>query len=88
MECEEFVTWCHIKCVGMSDNLYQVHMQHNSYVWICFKCGMPNFTNSTLFVAFDVSNHFDILDDSSNNIYNVTTDGCGIIRDHDCIGHW
>ncbi len=37
MECEDCLVWYHTKCMGMSDNIYQVHMQHNSYVWICHK---------------------------------------------------
>ena len=48
MECEDCLTWYHIKCVNMGGNMYQVHMHHNSYTWVCFKCGLPNFTNSLI----------------------------------------
>ena len=31
MECEDCLMWYHIKCANMGDNIYQVHMHHNSY---------------------------------------------------------
>ena len=46
----------------MKDCLYQVHMNHNSYSWVCFKCGLPNFSTSSLFASFDVTNSFQVLD--------------------------
>ena len=45
MECEDCLTWYHIKCASMRGNMYRVHMHHNSYTWVCIKCGLPNFTN-------------------------------------------
>ena len=61
MECETCLAWFHNKCTGMNDVLYQVHMEHESYTWICYRCGMPNFTNSTLFGILSTSNSFDAL---------------------------
>ena len=67
MECEDCLTWYHINCVNMGDNMYQVHMHHSSYTWICFKCGLPNFTNSSLFTTITVSNSFQLLADLPND---------------------
>ena len=67
MECEDCFTWYYIKCVNMGDNMYQVHMHHNSYTWVCFKCGLPSFTNSPLFTTFAVSNSFQLLADLPND---------------------
>ena len=63
MECENCLTWFHTKCIGMSKLNHQVHMQHSSYVWLCCGCGLPNFTDSSLFVSFHTSNPFDSLND-------------------------
>jgi hypothetical protein len=59
MECEDCLIWYHNKCMDMNDYNYEVHVQHNSYVWVCYKCGVPNFTNSSFFCHFEVSNPFD-----------------------------
>ena len=67
MECEDCFSWYHIKCVNMGDNMYQVHLLHNSYTWVCFKCGLPNFTNSSLFTTLTVSNSFQLLADLPND---------------------
>ena len=67
MECEDCLTWYHIKCVNMGDNMYQVHMHHNSYTWVCIKCGLPNFTNSSLFTTFTVCSSFKLLADLPND---------------------
>ena len=62
MECESCTVWYHNKCTGMSNNLYNAHIEHESYVWICYKCGIPNFTDSTFFLSsINTSNSFDIL---------------------------
>ena len=61
MECEVCLTWYHIKCVNMGDNMYQVHTNHNSYTWVCHKCGLPNLTNSALFTTFAVSNSLQLI---------------------------
>ena len=61
MECVDCFTWYHIRCVNMGDNMYQVHLHHNSYTWVYFKCGLPNFTKSSLFTTFTVSNSFQLL---------------------------
>ena len=67
MECEYCFTWYHIKCVNMGDNMYQVHMHHDSYTWVCFRCGLQSFTNSSLFTTFTVSNSFQLLADLPND---------------------
>ena len=41
--------------------MYEVHMIHESYSWVRYKCGLPNFTDSTLFLNFDTFNSFEIL---------------------------
>ena len=51
----------------MGDNMYQVHMHHNAYAWVCFKCGLPNFTSSSLFTTFTVSNSLQLLADLPND---------------------
>ena len=61
MECETCLSWYHNKCSGMNDLLYRVHMEHESYTWICYRCGMPNLTDSTLFRTPSTSNSFDAL---------------------------
>ena len=33
-ECEDCLMWYHIKCINMGDNMYQVHMNQNSYTWV------------------------------------------------------
>ena len=67
MECEDCFTRYHIKCVKMGDNMYQVHLHHNSYTWVCFKCGLPYFTKSSLLTTFTVSNSFQLLTDLPND---------------------
>ena len=67
MECEDCLTWYHIKCVNIGDNIYQVHMHHNSYTWVWPKCGLPKFTNSSLFTTITVSNSFQLLADLPND---------------------
>ena len=67
MECEDCLTWYHIKCVNIGDKMYQVHTHHNSYTWACLKCGLPNFTNSSLFTTFTVSISFQLLADLPND---------------------
>ena len=67
MDCEDCLTRYHIKCVNMGDNMYQVHMHHNSYTWVCLKCVLPNFTISSLFATFTVSNSFKLLADLPND---------------------
>lgn len=62
MECETCLKWYHNKCTGMKDALYHIHMEHESFVWICSKCGMPNLSNSTLSLdRVNTSNSFDVL---------------------------
>lgn len=62
MECETCLKWYHNKCTGMKDALYHIHMEHESFVWICSKCGMPNLSNSTLSLdRVNTSNSFDAL---------------------------
>ena len=86
MECEECESWFHTKCVGMNDVLYQVHMNHNSYIWICCSCGLPNFSSS-LFHESDVetSNPFQPLafvdgNDPDNSESSVTNSNTAVGR--------
>ena len=51
----------------MGCNMYQVHMHHNSYTWVCFRCDVPSFTNSCLFTTFAISNSFQLLADLPND---------------------
>ena len=67
MECEDCFTWNHIKCVNIGDNMHQAHMHHNSYTWVCIKCGLPNFTASSLFTTITVSNSIQLLADLPND---------------------
>ena len=67
MECEDCFTWYHMKCVNMSDKMYQVHMHHNSDKWVCLKCDLPNFTNSPLFTTITVNNSRQLLPDFPND---------------------
>ena len=43
--CDSCDTWIHIKCANMSPKKYQKH-QNSSCTWICFRCGMPTFSDS------------------------------------------
>ena len=67
MKYEDCFMWYHVKCANMGDNMYQIHMHHNSYTWVCFKCGLPSFTNLSLFTTFIVSNSFQLLADLPND---------------------
>ena len=67
MECDNCFTWYHIRCVNMGDNMYQVNLYHSSYTWVCFKCGLPIFTISSLFTTFTISNCFQLLADLLND---------------------
>ena len=63
--CDSCDTWIHIKCANMSTKKYQKH-QNSSCTWICFRCGMPTFSdsffeNSTI---SNLSNSFPALSDS------------------------
>ncbi|XP_077997350.1 uncharacterized protein LOC144450581 [Glandiceps talaboti] len=62
LECEECFQWVHKNCIGMSDNIFNCHAQHLSYIWICCTCGLPNFSNSLFSITdLDISNSFDVL---------------------------
>ena len=43
--CASCDTWIHIKCANMAPKEYQKH-QNSSCTWICFRCGMPTFSDS------------------------------------------
>ena len=51
------------KCVNMGDDMYEVHVHHNSYTWVCFKCGLPNVKTSSLSTTFNVINSVQLLAD-------------------------
>ena len=59
--CEDCLTWHHIECVHMGDDMYHVHMHHNSCTWACFECGLPN--KFILVHNLCVSNSFQLLAD-------------------------
>ena len=66
--------WCHTKCCSISDHGYE-HLQHlSNFSWIRFKCGCPNFTNSSLFAtkSLDLSNPFSILDSECSDAENIS----------------
>ena len=67
MECEDHATWCHITCANTGDNMHQAHMNRNSYTWACIKCGLPNFTNSSLSTTINISNFIQLLSDLPND---------------------
>ena len=43
--------------------MYQVHVHHNLYTWLCFQCGLPSFTNSSMPTTLYVSNSVQSLPD-------------------------
>ena len=74
MGCEQCSVWYHNKCTGMSDNLYRVFMEHESYVWICYRCGLPNLMDPTFFWTPNTSNPFDVLADIDSDLSNLSSD--------------
>jgi hypothetical protein len=69
IECENCNNWFHKFCLGMNDDVYNVHAQHPSYSWLCIDCGIPNF-HSSFFVDLNgmkTENSFDVLSDLSDN---------------------
>jgi hypothetical protein len=62
IECDNCNTWFHRECIGLSEAVYNVLAQHNSYSWICCTCGLPQFEQS-LFgnSSIDLANSFDPL---------------------------
>ncbi len=69
--CDMCDVWYHVKCLAMSNTMYNV-MKNTSTSWICCQCGIPNF-DSTLFenTEIDISNSFDVLNSSSSSIDSV-----------------
>ncbi|KAL8593065.1 hypothetical protein ACOMHN_017991 [Nucella lapillus] len=46
--CDNCETWYHTQCMKMSDTIYYSITSNTS--WVCYQCGMPNFS-STLFTS-------------------------------------
>ncbi len=66
--CDNCQFWCHIQCVGLSENHYNDLLNLSSFSWICYQCGCPNF-DSSIFGSgsYELSNPFSSLNDSLND---------------------
>ena len=65
IQCDGCETWYHRVYSGMSQNIYDIHCQHESYSWLCLNYGLPYFSTR----YFDIStlsspSSFSVLDDS------------------------
>ena len=64
--CDKCNFWCHISCVGLSENHYNLLMNtSDSFTWVCYRCGCPNFDSSLYGTrSIEISNPFSTLHDS------------------------
>ena len=74
--CNECNFWCHISCVGLPEEAYNHLVSNsNSFTWVCYICGCPNF-HSSLFdnASLELSNSFSLLSESSDVIVTEPTE--------------
>ncbi|XP_033116468.1 uncharacterized protein LOC117116516 [Anneissia japonica] len=71
IECEDFLSWYHKKCINMGDNIFEALQNHESYLWVCCSCGLPN-SDSSIFdstKSFEQSNPYE--PSTSNSSLNI-----------------
>lgn len=69
IQCDHCDTWIHRDCAAVTNEMYQIYMNHSNLSWICIQCGLPNI-GSSFFDSdhFHSANSFDILKDTSSII--------------------
>jgi hypothetical protein len=65
LQCDGCDIWYHTKCSSVPPHIYKA-LQGNNLSWICFQCGLPNFS-TTFFETeerIEISNKFNTFNDS------------------------
>ena len=65
LQCDGCDIWYHTKCSNVPPHIYKA-LQGNNLSWICFQCGLPNFS-TTFFETeerIEISNRFNTFNDS------------------------
>ena len=68
--CDDCNSWIHIKCANISPEHYE-HLKTSNCTWICFSCGIPNFSDS----FFENSS----IDISQNSFSTLSVSNCSDI---------
>ena len=69
IQCDECDCWYHTSCVQINDTTYE-RLKHNSVLWFCSCCGLPNYSRCLFSSNITTSNKFSTLEslpDSSNH---------------------
>ena len=62
IQCDYCNAWHHIDCQVMGLEIHQVMVEHESYTWVCTKCGLPNFSTTFFETSLSSFNSFSELD--------------------------
>ena len=65
IECEGCEQWFHIECEGLRVDIHKLLCEHESYSWVCLRCGLPNFSTGLFddsLSTLHTSNSFESLD--------------------------
>ena len=75
--CDSCDQWIHTSCSGVSNDSYEL-MKSSSFVWICLKCGIPQFSDSFFEDDFQTVNDFNVLlnMDSEIDLIQVKPSNC------------
>ena len=68
IQCDECDCWYHTSCDQINDTTYE-QLKHNSVLWFCSCCGLPNYSRCLFSSNITTSNQYSVLQslpDSSN----------------------
>ena len=83
IQCDNCQIWFHRECLELSEDIYNILAQHDSYSWICCSCGLPNFDQYSFGnsgATLELSNSYEVLSDlgtessSSSDVASVVED--------------
>ena len=73
IQCDECDCWYHTSCVQTNDTTYE-QLKHNSILWFCSCCGLPNYSKCLFSSNVTTSNTFSTLEslpDSSKHTHSI-----------------